>query len=184
MKYESLVKDGQWDTKSEKDVEILSLTSQIQELKILFTKKSTYQYRNKNIHVGNTRFNNSGNTWKSTTPSSGEYWTKEKNRRTFHWCKWHEYWTATHNSRNCRIQHDTTTNKTISTKLSDKKSLKINLVSLHSDNMTNDIFVMNASVETNYHIAYGEIDRIFDGNAIHCTEVKHSTSDDSEQLKE
>ena len=36
MKYESLVEDGQWDTKSEKDVEILDLTSQFQELKILF----------------------------------------------------------------------------------------------------------------------------------------------------
>ena len=29
MKYESLVEDGQWDTESEKDVEILALTSQI-----------------------------------------------------------------------------------------------------------------------------------------------------------
>ena len=39
MKYESLVEDGQWDTKSEKDVEILALTSQIQELKILFAEQ-------------------------------------------------------------------------------------------------------------------------------------------------
>ena len=50
--------------------------------------------------------------------------------------------------------------------------------------MTAEIFGMTASVETNYHIASDEIDRIFDGNAIHCTEVKHSTSDESEQLKE
>ena len=50
--------------------------------------------------------------------------------------------------------------------------------------MTDDIFGMTASVEKNYHIASDEIDRIFDGNAIHCTEVKHYTSDDSEQLKE
>ena len=40
--YESLVKDGQWDTKSEKDVEILALTSQIQELEILFTEQLKY----------------------------------------------------------------------------------------------------------------------------------------------
>ena len=39
MKYESLVEDGQWDTKSEKDVEILALTGQIQELKILFAEQ-------------------------------------------------------------------------------------------------------------------------------------------------
>ena len=39
MKYESLVEDGQWDTKYEKDVEILALTSQIQELKILFAEQ-------------------------------------------------------------------------------------------------------------------------------------------------
>ena len=49
--------------------------------------------------------------------------------------------------------------------------------------MTDNIFGMNASVETNYHIASDEIDRIFYGNAIHFTEVKHSTSDDSEHLK-
>ena len=60
MKYESLVKNGQWDTKSEKDVEILALNSQIQALKILFSKQSTYQDRNKNINVGYTRFKNSG----------------------------------------------------------------------------------------------------------------------------
>ena len=42
MKYESLVEDGQWDRKSEKYVEILALISQIQELKILFTKHLKY----------------------------------------------------------------------------------------------------------------------------------------------
>ena len=39
MKYESLVEDRQWDTKSEKDVEILALTSHIQEVKILFSEQ-------------------------------------------------------------------------------------------------------------------------------------------------
>ena len=39
MKYDSLMEDGQWDTTSEKDVEILSPTSQIQELKILFSEQ-------------------------------------------------------------------------------------------------------------------------------------------------
>ena len=58
------------------------------------------------------------------------------------------------------------------------------MASLESDNMTEDIFGMTAYVETNHHIASDETDRIFDGNAIHCTEVKNSTSDDSEQLKE
>ena len=82
------------------------------------------------------------------------------------------------------MQHYSATNKTDSTKFSDKKSLKINLASLESDNMTAEIFGMTASVETNYHIAYDENDRISDGNAIHCTEVKHYTSGDSEQLKE
>ena len=66
----------------------------------------------------------------------------------------------------------------------DKKPLKINLASLESNNMTAEIFGMTASVETNYHIASDEIDRISDVNTIHCTEFKHSTSGDSEQLKE
>ena len=82
------------------------------------------------------------------------------------------------------MQHDNPTDKTGNTKSSDKKSLKINLASLESDNTTDDIFGMNASMETNYHIVSDEIDIIFYGNAIHCTEVKHSTSDDSEQIKE
>ena len=82
------------------------------------------------------------------------------------------------------MQHVTPTNKINSTKSSDKKSLKINLAYLESNNMTDDIFGITAFVETNHHIASDEVDRIFDGNAIHCTEVKHSTSDDSEQIKE
>ena len=97
-------------------------------------------------------------------PISGEYWTKEKNGRTWNWCKCHEYWTATHNSNNCLMQHDTSTNNTDRTKSSDKKSLKINLASVDSDKMTNDIFAMTASVDTNYRIASDEIDRIFNGN--------------------
>ena len=48
MKYESLVEDEKWDTKSEKYVSILALISQIEELKILFAKQSIYQNRNKN----------------------------------------------------------------------------------------------------------------------------------------
>ena len=82
------------------------------------------------------------------------------------------------------MQHDTATNKTSSTELSDKKPLNINFPYLESDSMTGDIFGMTADMETNYHITSDEIDRIFDENAIHFTEVKHYTSDDYEQLKE
>ena len=42
---------------------------------------------------------------------------------------------------------------------------------------------MTISVEATYHIASNDFDRIFDGTSIHCTEVKHSTSDYYEQLK-
>ena len=62
--------------------------------------------------------------------------------------------------------------------------MQINLASLEINSTTNDIFGMTASVETNYHIALDETDRTFDGNSIHCTEVKHYNSDDSEQLKD
>ena len=81
------------------------------------------------------------------------------------------------------MQHDTPTDKTDSTKLSDTTLLNINLEYLENNNMTDYIFGMIASVEKNYHISSDEIDRIFDENAVHCTEVKHSTSDNSEQLK-
>ena len=47
MKYESLVEDRQRNTKSEKDVKIIALTSQIQELNILYAKQSASQERNK-----------------------------------------------------------------------------------------------------------------------------------------
>ena len=55
---------------------------------------------------------------------------------------------------------------------------------IESDSMNNENFGMTATVETNYHIASDEIDTIFDINAIYCNEVKHSTSDDYEQLKD
>ena len=74
------------------------------------------------------------------------------------------------------MQHDTPTRPTAPNL--QKKSLKIILAYLESDKITDDIFGMTASVEKDYHIASDEIDRIFDGNAIHCTDVKNSTSDD------
>ena len=53
-------------------------------------------------------------------PTPGESWTKENKGHTFHWWKLHKYWTATHNLTNCKMQHDTPTNNTESTKSSDK----------------------------------------------------------------
>ena len=47
------------------------------------------------------------------------------------------------------------------------------MISLECYNMTDDIFGLTASIEKNYHIEFDEIDIIFDGNSIHCTEVKH-----------
>ena len=81
------------------------------------------------------------------------------------------------------MQNNTTTNKTDNTKFLNKKPLNINLTSLKNDSMTDEIFDMTASMETNHHIKSDEIDRIFDANAIHCNIVENSTSDDSEQLK-
>ena len=63
-------------TRSEKDVEILALTGQIQEPKILFAKQSASKYINKNINDVNTRVNNGGSSWKTTAPTSDESWTK------------------------------------------------------------------------------------------------------------
>ena len=59
----------------------------------------------------------------------------------------------------------------------------INFSSLESDSMTDDIFSITASMETNYHIVSDGTDRIVYGHATHCNEVKHSISYDSEQLK-
>ena len=86
-------------------------------------------------------------------------------------------------SKKCRTQHNTKKKQTDSSKSSNKKLLKTNVTSLECDNMTDYIFGLTASIEKNYHIEFDEIDIIFDGNSIHCTEVKHSTSDDSENLK-
>ena len=80
------------------------------------------------------------------------------------------------------MQHNTATNNQ-QHQIVRQKLLKINLAYLENDNMTDDIFGMTVSVKKNYHISSDEIDRIFDENAVHCTEVKHSTSDNSEQLK-
>ena len=66
----SLVKDVKWDKKSEKDVDILTLTSKIQELKIIFTKQSTFQGREKK-NGGNNSVKNGGNSWKMIAPKYG-----------------------------------------------------------------------------------------------------------------
>ena len=63
-------------TKTQKDVEILALTSQILGLKILFNKKSASQERNRTNNGGNKSANNGGSSWKTIAPTSGESWKK------------------------------------------------------------------------------------------------------------
>ena len=81
------------------------------------------------------------------------------------------------------MQNDTAKNNTNNIKSSNENSLKINLAYLKRNIKTDNIFGMNTSVETNDNISSDEIDRIFNANVIHCNEVKHSTSDDYEQLE-
>ena len=71
VKNETLIKDKQWDIKPEKDINILALTSHIQECKILFAKQSDFQERKKNNNGGKKSVNNGGNSWITITPTSG-----------------------------------------------------------------------------------------------------------------
>ena len=77
-----------------------------------------------------------------------------------------------------KMQHNSATNKTDSKSFSDKKSLKITLEYIKGNSMTDDFFVINEYVKTNYHIVSYEIDRISVGNVIHCTKVKNYIIDD------
>ena len=71
------------------------------------------------------------------------------------------------------MKNATATDKTNNTESSNKNSLDINMGSLESDNITNNIFGMISSAETNNnHGASDEIEGIFNANAIHCKEVK------------
>ena len=152
--------------KSDKVIEILAINSQIQELKILFAKQSKNDGGNNN--------NSSENSSKTIAPKSGKSWTKEKKTHTRHWCKWHGYWTATHNSATFRAHNDNATDKSTTNDSSNKKTLKINLASLENDNMIDDIFGMVASVKTNHHVATDEFEGIFDANVSGCSEIKKS----------
>lgn len=166
IKYETLIEDGQWEVKSEKDVEILALNCKIDELKTLFAKQSSYRDKS-----GTNNNNKPGfKSWKAIAPKTGESWSQEKNGRTWHWCKHHEYWTATHNSKNCRTQNETATNETESTT---EPSLAINMASLSNDNLSDDIFGMVATFDSN-EIAPNELDGIFDGNMFAANETMQS----------
>ena len=70
--------------------------------------------------------------------------------------------------KNFRIQNDTATDKTENTESSNKKSFKISMESLKSDNVTDNIFDMIAPVETNHNFESNEIEGFFDANVIHC----------------
>ena len=79
------------------------------------------------------------------------------------------------------MQNDNTQDKTNNTKSSDKNPLKINLAYLDSNNTTDRIFGMTAFMEKT--ITLHPMKSKYE-NAIHYKEVKHSTSDDSKQLKD
>ena len=124
-KYESLCKDGQWDTNPKKDVKIVALTSHILELKIPFTKKSASQESNKDINGDQKSFNNDGRSWKTIAPTYGESWT-EKKPAHLALVKMAQILDRNTQLNFYQMQHDNATSKSYSTKLSDIKSLKIN----------------------------------------------------------
>ena len=70
MSHQSKIDSG---TQNLKFFDILALTSQIQKLKIIFAKQSTYQDINTNINVGNKRFNNGGSSCRTTDLTSDDY---------------------------------------------------------------------------------------------------------------
>ena len=83
-KYESLCKDGQWDTNPKKDVKIVALTSHILELKIPFTKKSASQENNKKLMVTQKDLTTVADHGKQSLQNMVNLGQK-KNRRTWHW---------------------------------------------------------------------------------------------------
>ena len=103
-KYIHYVKDKMWkksktieDVKKESD--IVALTSKIDRLEALLARSSE---SNSNSQSSSSNQNNSRSGWKVTGPKQGEPWTKTVNGKQFHWCKYHNFWTTQHNSKNCR----------------------------------------------------------------------------------
>ena len=134
-KYESLCKDGQWDTNPKKDVKIVALTSHILELKIPFTKKSASQESNKDINGDQKSFNNDGRSWKTIAPTYGESWT-EKKPAHLALVKMAQILDRNTQLNISLMKNNTSTYKTNSTKFSNKSSLKIISIYMKSNSMT------------------------------------------------
>ena len=108
-KYNHYVQDKLWNkTKTmsdiKKETDIVALTSKIDRLEALLTKASSANSDSRSTPNYNSVSNSNGSRsgWKITAPLKGEPWSKTVNGKTFHWCKYHNFWTTQHNSNNCR----------------------------------------------------------------------------------
>ena len=141
-KYSNYMADGLWKstrkTKKdlEKDSEIVALTSKIDRLEqLLFAKKNDYPSGQ-----------DSQPSWKTVAPKSGESWPKEKNGKTWNWCKYHKYWTTGHKTDNCR-KGEAERSGTVPTNQTGggtNPSLTLNLASLDDE----EIFLAESHLDT------------------------------------
>ena len=115
-KYAHYVQDKLWkksqtieDIKKESD--IVALTSKIDRLEALLAR-STNGSSSQQPQSSSNQSGNSRSGWKITGPKPGEPWSKTVNGKEFHWCKYHNFWTTQHNTKNCRkglkLQENTT----------------------------------------------------------------------------
>ena len=97
-----------------KETDIVALNSKIDHLEALLAKGSN---ENSTTQKGFTSNNKSRehSSWKITAPKQGEPWSKVVNGKTFNWCKFHNFWSTQHNTKNCRkglkIQGGTNSNQ-------------------------------------------------------------------------
>lgn len=101
-KYKTMMDENEWCAMSPQEEQIVALSAELKQLKDsnLKLSRSVDQKPKSKVKEGRNRKPVKGkkkkgddHTWKKTPPKLGDPETKIVNKKTYHWCKYHNAWT-------------------------------------------------------------------------------------------
>jgi len=112
-RYQSLVREGKWQTQSPESKKIVALTAQVDEMQKLLKgtkfkfKSQSSKFKTKdskpNKQASKKKIMKDRDAWKKIPPKEGEPLTKKHKGKDFHWCQEHMAW-GRHQEIDCELK--------------------------------------------------------------------------------
>ena len=151
-RYQSLVREGKWQTKSPESKRIMALTAQVDEMEKLL-KGTKFKFKNQGSkpkwkdgkaskQPSKKKIMRDLDAWKKIPPKEGEPSTKKYKNKEFNWCNEHMAW-GRHQENDCELKKKRMAKQSNN---SDTTNHVSNSVTVHHDQATKSLLDSMAAI--------------------------------------